>query len=573
MARSVPHTPDFDRIMALPRRTITDADLTAWSDVITPLLRDPRGNGAGSLRGGQALVMAECSEAGGVWAALPVGYGKTLVTHGLPLFLAQSDHPRTAERPLLIVPASLREKTWADFAAYEGTWKMLRHPYRVMSREELCLDQNADFLRQYRPTLIVVDEADDLANSESAAVRRLDRYRIDTWDDPEIMFACLTGTPERNSIMSTWHLLCWCLRDRAPVYMQEHEMLALANAIDERPRGGRVHPGPWGATRKAAVDVYARRLRETPGVVIIDGDSCKAPLVIYTRPAREDPILDATFERFLRTDETPRGIVVKDPLSRWRCDGVMGCGIEQYYDPPPPDAWRVANRAEARFVRDVIDRSTRSHRPLDTEMQVLRRHREHPIVKSWLEIRDTYDAKMHTRSRWITDSVIQSAIDWLRESDTPGIVWCGSVEFGERLAREARLAYYGKLGKGTNGCSLFAAPVGQNLVASWNANKKGFNLQAWPRQLLVYPPQSAKWLEQIFGRSHRSGQDQPVHITLLMTSGGTVDAFEAAFREARFAKSTVSLTQKILRAKIIRTHPTITEQNQFRWATRKKEKE
>jgi hypothetical protein len=83
------------------------------------------------------------------------------------------------------------------------------------------------------------------------------------------------------------------------------------------------------------------------------------------------------------------------------------------------------------------------------------------------------------------------------------------------------------------------------------------------------PPQSAKWLEQIFGRSHRSGQDEHVIVDVLATSGGTLDAFGAAIAEASNVRATVSLTQKLLRADIVRARPRITAENEFRWATRK----
>ena len=151
----------------------------------------------------------------------------------------------------------------------------------------------------------------------------------------------------------------------------------------------------------------------------------------------------------------------------------------------------------------------------------------------------------------------------------PGIVWCGSVDFGRALAREAGLQYYGQRGQSESGGALHTAPVGESLVASGGANKKGCNLQAGPRQLITMPPQSAKWLEQIFGRSHRSGQNEHVIVDVLATSGGTLDAFEAAIAEAANVRATVSLTQKLLRADIVRARPRITAENEFRWATRK----
>lgn len=554
---SVQHSIDFDRIAALPRRVPTLDDAEAWAEALTPSFAIP--GSSARLRPWQAFSLAESldDEIQGGFLALPVGVGKTLITY---LWLAD------AVRPMLIVPASLRDKTWADFASYRGKWRSPRAPIQLVSREELALEQNKDLLFRRRPDKLAIDEADDLANPDSAAVRRIDRY---VWDDAsdDVQVLALTGTPGRTSILNYWHIILWCLRDRAPLPLNEGEAKMWALVLDHKSRAfQRPSPGPLGRNRTEALAWYSRRLQETPGVVIIDGDSCDAPITIRTRPAREDPILDEHFKNFLVEQENPGGIPVSDPLSRWLLDGQLGCGLYSRYVHPPPEPWRAARRAVAKLVRDAIASTTRSGHPLDTEGQVLRRYSGHPIVAEWAEVKDTFVPE--TENVWLTTSTVLSAIDWLNEDDTPGIVWCGSVEYAQALSRASRLHYYARQGKSAAGVGLHAAPVGRSLIASWAANKKGFNLQAWPRQLLVMPPASAKWLEQIFGRSHRSGQMKHVTIDVLLTSGGTRDAFEAALGEARFNKSTIGLTQKILRAKIEHIEPTLTGSNKFRWATR-----
>jgi hypothetical protein len=245
-------------------------------------------------------------------------------------------------------------------------------------------------------------------------------------------------------------------------------------------------------------------------------------------------------------------------------DAQLGLGLYTRWAPPPPEEWREARRAVARFVRDRIEQSTYSAHPMDTEAQVLRRHAKNRVVTRWLEVKPTFDGA--TETIWISRSTLDTVRDWITRLDAPGIVWCGSVEFGRAVARESCLAYYGSHGRTDSGSALHCAPHRVSIVVSWNANKKGFNLQEWPRQLIVMPPQSAKWYEQIFGRSHRAGQTQPVIIDVLATSGGTLDTFEAAMREATTVRDTVALTQKILRADIVRATPRVTETNTFRWA-------
>jgi hypothetical protein len=568
----VKHTSDFDRIRALPRRVITRADAEVWADVFTDRLR-AHAHDKCRIKWEQGAAFAEILDVRGACCFLPVGIGKTLIFDLAPVLLG-------SQRPVAIMSAALRDKTWHDFEQHGKHWRRLRNPWQIISREELALDGNEDLLRRGRFDFVALEESDEYANLDRGAPARIDRYRYETWGDPNVVFTAFSGTPSRCSIMATWHLLVWCLREGAPVPLSRTEALIWAAALDERVRDpqSRPAPGPLGKTREAALKWYASRLRETPGVVIIDGDSCAQPLTIRTRLAREDSELDAHFEKFRKFGENPAGIIAEDdsdrnPLSQFRLDAQIGVGLCSYWDPPPPMPWREAYRAKAKFVRDMIAHTRalalnpRYRGPVcDTEKQVARAFADADPIVDWLAIRDTFRGK--TKIKWLSRSAIDSVQGWLLESSDPGIVWCGSVEFARRLSVETCLPYYGAGAMTEDGAPLHDAPTGRSIICSWNANKKGFNLQAWSRALIVMPPQSAKWLEQIIGRVHRFGQLNAVTIDVLLGSGGTIDAFEAALIEAGFARATVSLTQKVLRAEIVRATPRNTPSNCFRWASR-----
>lgn len=551
---AVAHTAEFDRVAALPRRTLDASTAAEWAAFLTPrfALRD-----GVALRPWQALALAEAVDCGGAFLALPVGLGKTLVSWLLPTAMQ-------AERALLLVPGSLVKKTYADFADYVGSWRAPALPIMVATREKLATVAGADMLTSFAPDLIVIDEADDLANAKSSAAKRVDRYvRANA-----VRVVAMTGTPSRKSIMNYWHLLAWTLGDGAPVPLVQDEAALWALAIDDH-RGMRPDFGPLGTSLRGARAWYRTRLVQTPGVVVVDEDSCSAPLTVRVRIAREDAALNEAFERFAVEQESPGGIPVSDPLSRWLLDAQLGLGLYSRWAPPPPEAWRNARRAVARFVRERIDATAHAARPLDTEAQVLRQYATHPTVTAWLDVRATFNGS--TETVWVSRSTLDDVHAWLRElGDVPGIVWCGSVDFGRTVAAEAGLAYYGQGGRTDTGAALHEAPA-RSLVASWNANKKGFNLQAWPRQLIVMPPQSAKWLEQIFGRSHRSGQREHVIVDVLATSGGTLDTLDAAIGEAATVRDRDALTQKILRADIVRAAPVVTPANAYRWARRTEE--
>lgn len=561
--RAVNRTPEFARVVNLPRRVPRLADAEAMADVLTREYALRRGV---RLLPWQAFALYELLACDGlVWFA-PVGSGKTLFTYLAATALG-------AERPLVVVPGSLKQKTLADFAEFHGVWRAPPAPIRVVSYHDL--QRQPDLVERHAPDLLALDEADDLANPKSSMTLRLDRYVREHGyhhggekRPGSCRVAPVTGTPSRHSIMGYWHLLMWALGDGAPMPAKKGEAQTWDMILGTKPRMRMPSPGALGASVAQAREWFRVRLLETPGVVINDGDSCDAPLTLRQRLPRECDEIDACFDHFQHTRENPAGIPMTDGLSRWRLSAQLGCGLYTYWDPPPPQRWRDARRAFASFARDAIDASQRSFNPIETEGQVIRRYAEHPVVAEWLEQKPTYDERKHTKTAWFSDATIKSALDWLRELDEPGIVWSGSADFGPELARAARLRYFAEGGNSADGVNLRFAPEGQSFVASWNANKKGFNLQAWPRQLLVYPPQSAKWLEQVFGRSHRRGQLDHVVIDVLMTSGGTFDAFEAALEEAQGIRARESLTQKILRARIERVEPRLTSRNQYRWAAR-----
>jgi hypothetical protein len=466
-----------------------------------------------------------------------------------------------AERALVIVPGSLVAKTTAAFATLAQSWAKPR-PYRVISKESLQVESGAQYLDHYQPDLIVIDESDTLSNYRAAAPARIDRHLIGR---PHVRVVAMTGTPARKSIMGYWHILWWCLRltaGGAPMPESHDEASMWALALDDH-KGRRPAFGPLGTTLDNAREWYRRRLVETPGVVIVDEDSCDAPLTIRLRIAREDPMLDQVYERFLVEMENPAGMPVSDPFSRWRLDGQLGLGLYSRWNPPPPDAWYEARRNVARFVRNQVENSRYSHRPLDTEAQVLNRYPSAPVVTHWREIKPTFEGV--TETVWLSRSGIDSCLDWLRATELDGrigIIWSGSVAFGRALAREADLEYYGS----GDGARLLHAPTTRSLVASYSANMRGFDMQPWTRQLIAMPPQSGKLLEQIFGRSHRRGQDSAVIVDVLVTSGGTLDLVEAALSESTKVRDVDSLTQKIMRADIVRATPNRTERNKFRWA-------
>jgi hypothetical protein len=508
----------------------------------------------------QATAVVEAVQNGGGILALPVGVGKTLATYLLPRCMG-------AKRTVLIVPASARDKTIQDFAALFKDWGDIDTMLRIVSVQELAPESGEGILDSFRPDLIISDECHRLANRKSSAARRIDRYIVKHQD--AVRFVGLTGTLSRKSILSYWHLLCWALRDRAPVPRNEGEAEAWAAALDMTSGvwSGSADPGVLGRTQDHARSWYRQRLLETPGVVVVDVDSAGAiPLTLRWRVGKPCEAMNGHFETFLVEQENPAGIPVTDGLSRWRLDAQMGTGLYLRYKYPPPPPWVVARRESARFVRDAIEDSTNTARPVDTEAQVYRRFPTAREVTEWKRVKPMFEPV--TEAVWFSSAAVEDAMAWLRESPMPGVIWCGGVEFAKAVAAATGLSYYGAEGKDERGRFLNRAPHDRSLIASWNACKEVFNLQPWRRAIVFQPPQSSLYLEQLIGRHHRQRQTEPVVVDFYIASGGSADAFEMAVREAETVKAREGLTQKILRARIVRAELPRGGASEFRWARR-----
>jgi hypothetical protein len=569
-------TADFWRIGNLPKRQFSREQAERDVRELTPLLTTAAGKRAGAaLRPEQAFILREFFDgleqrgACGAYASLTVGGGKTLLS-----FLAPT--VAEAKRPVLFIPDGLRDKTFAEFANYAKHWVAPSPPPQIVGYKEASRDWNVDLLERLKPDLYILDECDMLANQDGSVTKRIARD-VDARGVPVL---AMTGTSGRWSITDFSHFLTWALKEGAPVPLDPDELEAWALALDEkRPRFGRsMDPGVLcdltelddteGMSELGiARAMFRQRISETPGCIILDGDSCDQPLTIERTWAPEDPKLETHFAKLRREKLTPDDWDLTDPLSEMACEAQLGTGFTYVPDPRPPADWCECRRIFARFVRARIEATADSRRPLDTEQAVVKAHRDHPIVAAWLAMKPTF--KYVSRAEWYSGSVLDTAAAWAERCNSEGgrgLIWVQHEAFGVALSQLTGLSFYGAQGRSLNGERIENANPRRVAILSVGANLRGRNLQAWHRNYLVGCVQSAKYLEQLLGRTHRAGQTQPVEAEILFTSGGSHYAFEMLCKESRFVLASQGQKQKVLRATIRRLASI--PGNGYRWISR-----
>jgi len=531
---------ELRRIERLPRR-LWDASAESLADELTEILKTP--DGRMRLRPIQAVALAEIGTVGGLFGPLRVGAGKTLITLLAPAVAF-------AERPLLLVPASLVGKTKRDEDLLRYHWR-LPNWIRVMSYEWLGRVQAAEALDAYEPDLVIADEVHRLKNPRAAVTRRVRRYMANHVDT---RFVGMSGTITKRSIKDFAHVLRWTHKPvDAPLPRTHTDLELWADALDERKgQTRRADPGAlavfcnddestlWATEpRKAARRAFRRRLIETPGVVATKETPIDASIVVNALEPKSTPWIRQAFETLRYTWETPDGHPIADGLAMFRHARELALGFYYVWDPRPPRDWLDARKAWAAHVRRVLAHS----RTLDSELQVRQRDGDVEVCRAWLDVRDTFEP--NTIPRWIDESVVEFCARWLNRHG--GIVWTEHTCFAERLAELSGAPYFGRKGLDANG-NMIENATGP-IIASIASNSTGRNLQAWSKNLITSMPANGMQTEQLFGRTHRDGQlADEVRFDVLTTCAEHVGAFYQATRDAEFVFDATGSPQKILLA-------------------------
>lgn len=544
---------EFRRIEALPRRvwesdpTLVEATRALEADLRLPGGEKPCGPACRcprSLWPNQAAALIEGATLRGLFAAPHgVGRGKALISILLPLVMG-------AERPVLFVPAQLRDQTTRKVLPMLAKHWRLHPRLRVVGYSELSIAKNRHLLDDLAPDLIVLDECHNAKNAQAARTKRLREYLKAR---PETMVAALSGTATRRSLRDYWQLVLWTLKpDLSPLPSTWREVADWADALDEGLEDHeRQDPGALMLLCRDgenARDGYRRRLTETPGVVATSAVDLGVSLRLSKTSFDPPPKVNAALAKLRKSWTTPYGDEISEAVDLWRHARELALGFFYRWEPSPPKDWLEARRAWKRLARETLRNNRRG---LDSELLVARdfaeRHRRGESSEAaatwfaWHEIKGTFE--IQTVPEWIDDFAVQRAAKWLAdESEGPGVVWVEHIAFGERLAQASGRPYFGAGMRASAEILDASGPI----IASVAAHGEGKNLQAWSRALVVSPPSSGKTWEQLLGRQHREGQlADEVEVDVLLHAEEQEESMRQAMRDADYIEQTTGARQKL----------------------------
>lgn len=566
--QSVDNSPELQRILRSPRRIWTEDSAADLARLLTPLLARP--GGTMSLRPIQAQALHDAGVYGGGFFPIRVGGGKTL----LSLLVA---YVMGLRRPILLIPASLKDKTKREARELSKHWRIPFEIIRIESYEQLSTPGSKDMLFNYRPDGILTDESHRMKNSKAALTKRVGHYMT---ENPATAFVAMSGTITKRSIKDYAHILRWCLKDRAPTPAPWNEMEKWSQALDEKLKTfARVHPGAllqfatnedWteadGDEVRAARLGFRRVLAETPGVVCTTEGFAGSSIYVDTDVL---PVKDAisgtgagvegAFAHLRDDGLTPDDWPLTDGMSIWRHARELALGFYYRWNPRPPPEWMMARKVWFGHIREILKHNTKH---LDSDYVVTRAVNNDPnwnkdawdALNVWRQVEPTFDP--NTEAVWIDDTVINRVAAWLGKHPR-GIAWVEHTTFGERLSRVTGLPYFGREGKDAQGRTFYdpeTNPGGYRgpCIASVASNATGRNLQwAWSDNYIVSCPPGGNLWEQLLGRTHRDGQEEDeVTVTVLLACIEHYDALERARNDAQYIQDSTGQAQKLLYADV-----------------------
>lgn len=547
-------SPEFDRIISLPRRQISvKADNTVvlkWADKeekvpdLTPVFAKP--GGKLKLRPLQNAALWEAYNHNGGFFMLSVGEGKTLIA----LLLAEA---MNSKKTVLLVKPELRNQLLKkDLPFYRQHFNLPLDRIYVVAYSELSSVRKAEVLEKIQPDLVIADEAHKLRLRSAARTRRFLRYMR---RHPETRFVGLSGTFLKRSLTDFAHLIELALKKNSPIPNNFKDLEEWGEALDvsDDPKPAGVLAqfcGPDENVRQG----FRRRLVETPGVVASTETSIGTSLIIQERKLEVPMKVKAELAKLYDTWQIGEEELT-DAMSLMRVAREICCGFWYRWD------WSFNNgirddewiRARRSWHKECRSRLLQTSIPgMDSPLLLYNAAKDGRWLAqsffAWEAVKNRPEPP--TVPVWVDYYLLKDAVRWgkEREKDGGAIIWTEYTAIGEAIAKIGDWPYFGI----DADASAVDKTKNSVIVCSIKSQSEGKNLQAWNRALVTSPPANGTTWEQLLGRKHRPGQeaDEVIYEVYLHTSEFK-KAFEQAVEDAKYVEETNGQQQKLNFAQII----------------------
>lgn len=543
---------EMERILDLPRQDFMPGDNYVWKWT-NAFARRPGKHCKFPLRPVQAAMLEECA-----WAAnqdtpigalfnVGVGKGKTLASLLIPEVF-------NAQRPLLLVPPSMRSQLEGDLFEWAGHYSFRLRYADVVYYSELSRPEATDLLRKRNPDLIICDEAHFLRHATAARTKRFLRYMQ---ENPETRLVAMSGTLTGSTLSDYAHLAEIALREFSPLPRHDKEIALWGSVLNA---DGEPDDKAWQAL--AALDqlaadkrdvgrmrgAFRRRLSLTPGVVSTVSPSCDAVLELKSETPDLHPAVRQHINTLSEDYCLPNGDEIVDALHFHRALGQLSCGFYYVWDWPDDEVdeeWLDARRNWWGSCRQYLARYSREgcDSPFLVE-EYVRKSGGPAELRKYLE---EWDVQRHkdpppTRAIWLDTGPVLHAIQWAAKRER-AFIWYHSRAVGDMLEAFGIPTFR----DGTETPDPELHPVAALSISVFN---KGRNFQAWSDQLILEPPASAATWEQLLGRTHRQGQEAgTVKASIFQHTWANRQILDKAIKRARYIQDTTGQLQKLLMAR------------------------
>lgn len=494
------------RIADLPVCTYEAVDLT-------DLFKKP--SGAMRLFPLQNKALQACKDANGGVLLLGCGVGKTLIS-----FLLAPQMGKT--RPLLLVPASLRDKTFVEAKKYAEHFDFPMP--EVLNYEALSRATGLTKLADYAPDLIICDEAHMLKDLSSTRTGRLGRYLL---ENEACSLVVMSGTLFNKSLADFAHLSDWALAENSPVPRNARDVDAwdalLVGAADEYIAALFKPMYEFGQSRSAREAIF-KRLSASKGVVLTTDEAVPSSLQISIRKCEVPKELRTIINEALAGDSPMADLLESFGLES--IESIEACqhlwenpdsfmlhalsqlmsGLLYFWEwegNEPDTEWLTARKAWRKAVNSILEMDFDG---IDSPQLVFDNFLELPqqvvemcgeAYELWLANKDK--AQPPRGVAWISDYLVDDIEEWYHAQKEPVLIWVDSIALGERLSDRLSIPYHG-------GGVEFDTNVARSAVVSIASHGTGKNLQMWSNNLVVAAMSSPHIWEQLLARTHRNGQ-------------------------------------------------------------------